>query len=257
MALVLILALGAALWAFSQPGGLSGVLGRLGLGQVAGAITGGPALYTLSQSDISAIARNYPDGSNNYTVHDTNATYTLAQAMAAAIQNLQIMCYTGDGYCAGQTRPSGSSVLSAGLASSQVAIAGATQIGDAASTDATGIVGTLGSLSNALPVVGSIIGIFAGVVSFISAAHAKAVALENSILCPLIPAVNQALATARANMVSGAWNGTQVMQDVEEIVTETMQVIAKDPGSGALHAVGEEVQAVRDAFQLIVTRSGI
>lgn len=257
MNLVLIAAVLALLWAFTQPGGLAGVLGRLGLGNVASSLTGGPTLYTLSAADIQAIAAGYSDGSNDYVVHDTNATYTLAQAMASAIQNLQIECYIGDGYCAAVARPSGSSVLAAGLAASGVAVQGAEQVGNAAPTSATGIVGALGSASNVIPVIGSIIGIFAGVASFISAHHAQAVALENSILCPLIPAVNQALATVRANMVSGAWNGTQIMQEVEQIVTETQQTIAKDPSSGALHAVGEEILAIRDAFATIVTRSGI
>ncbi len=220
-------------------------------------LTGGPKLYALTDADATAIQQNYGNGrvsggNGNFRV----GGQTFAQWMHQAILTLRVTVYTNDKFCQGAP-PSGASVLQLGITGAGSAVAEATNIGNAASPLAGGLTGFLGSASNALPIIGTVIGIFQGVMSFIGAHHAAAVRKENAILCPLLPAVNQAFANLEAKMRSGALNGSQVNQEADQIVTETMQVISQDPGSGALHAVGEEVEAVRDAFALIVSRSGI
>lgn len=221
-------------------------------------LTGGPTLYKLTDADATAIQQNYQNGrtvggNGNFRVDGVS----FADWMHAAILSLRITVYTKDTYCSGTARPSGASVLQTGLGGAGFAVNVGEQIGNNASTSATGLVGMLGSASNALPIIGTVIGIFTGVMSFISAHHAQAVRLENSILCPLIPALNQALANAEASMRNGSANGTQTKATLDAIVDETMQVIAKDPSSGALSAVGEQIHAVRDAFYMIVEKSGI
>jgi hypothetical protein len=212
-----------------------------------------PTIYALTAADVQSIAQNYSDGRSNYVIRDTNASYTLAAAMATAIRTLRISVYTGDGFCSGVARPSGNSILAAGqtvnLGTAGVAVAGSAISGGAAFAATT--------IGKALPIIGSFVGLFTGVMSFISAHHAAAVKLENQILCPLIPAVNQALANAEAAMRSGKANGQQTLANVAQIVQETEQVIAQDSSSGALHAVGEEIHAISDAFSLIVEKSGI
>lgn len=222
------------------------------------ALTGGPRLYALTDADATAIQQNYQNGrtvggNGNFIVDGVS----FASWMHSAILSLRLTVYTKDTYCSGQARPSGTNVLQLGLGGAGFAVAEGESIGNAASPLATGFVGTLGSLSSALPIVGTVIGIFSGVLSFMAAHHAAAVKLENSILCPLIPAVNQALANAEAAMRNGSANGTQTKAALDAIVDETMQVIAKDPSSGALAAVGEQIHAVRDGFYMIVEKSGI
>jgi hypothetical protein len=217
-----------------------------------------PKLYALTEADATAIQQNYENGrtsggNGNFVVDGVS----FAAWMHAAILTLRITVYTKDTYCGGVARPAGSTVLAAGLAGVGFGLAAAEQIGNSASTLATGIVGTLGSLSSALPIVGTIIGVFTGVMSFMAAHHAAAVKLENQILCPLIPALNQALANAEAAMRSGQANGAQTKSTLDAIVNETEQVISQDASSGALQAIGEQVRAVRDGFYTIVQNSGI
>jgi len=228
------------------------------LSNAIGTLTGGPKLYALTDADATAIQQNYQNGrtsggNGNFQVDGQS----FATWMHGAILSLRITVYTKDTFCSGVARPSGASVLQTGLGGAGFAVNVGEQVGNSASTSATGLVGLLGSASNALPIVGAIIGIFTGVMSFMSAHHSQAVKLENSILCPLIPALNQALANAEAAMRSGSASGTQTKATLDMIVNETEQVISKDASSGALQAVGEQVHAVRDAFYTIVENSGI
>jgi len=222
------------------------------------AITGGPTLYALTDADATAIQQNYQNGrtvggNGNFRVDGVS----FADWMHQAILSLRITVYTKDTYCSGQARPTGTSVLQLGTGAAGFAVTAGETVGNAASTTATGFTGFLGSASSSLPIIGTVIGIFSGVLSFMAAHHAAAVKLENSILCPLIPALNQALANAEAAMRNGSANGTQTKAAIDGIVNETMQVIAKDPSSGALAAVGEQIHAVRDGFYMIVEKSGI
>lgn len=222
------------------------------------ALTGGPTLYALTDADANSIQQNYENGrtvggNGNFVVDGLS----FAAWMHQAILSLRITVYTKDTYCSGQARPTGTSVLQLGTGAAGFAVTAGESIGNSASTTATGLTGFLGSASSALPIVGTLIGIFSGVLSFMAAHHAAAVKLENSILCPLIPAVNQALTNAEAKMRNGSANGTQTKAELDAIVDETMQVISKDPSSGALAAVGEQIHAVREAFYTIVEKSGI
>lgn len=251
MGIVLILVLiGAGILVAGKSGAIPGLA----------QLTGGPSLYALTDADANAIQQNYENGrtvggNGNFRVDGLS----FAQWMHQAILTLRITVYTADTYCTGQgPRPAGSDVLALGaLGAAGQLVQGATTIGDNASPLATGLTGLLGSASNALPIIGTAIGLFTGVMSFIAAHHAAAVKLENSILCPLIPALNQALANAEAAMRNGSANGPQTKATIDAIVNETFQVIAKDPSSGALSAVGEQIDAVRDAFYLIIQNSGI
>lgn len=234
------------------------VAGKSGAIPGLSALTGGPRLYALTDADATAIQQNYENGrtvggNGNFRVDGQ----TFATWMHQAILTLRVTVYTKDTFCGGQPRPSGASVLQLGAGGAGFAVNVAEQIGNNASTTATGFSGLLGSASSSLPIIGTVIGIFTGVMSFISAHHAAAVKLENSILCPLIPAVNQALANAEAAMRNGSANGTQTKATLDGIVTETMQVVSRDPSSGALSAVGEQIHAVRDAFYTIIEKSGI
>src|SRR5487761_810685 len=226
-------------------GGLAG-LGVL-LASKSGALTGSsaPKLYALTDADATAIQQNYENGrtrggNGNFRVDGTS----FADWMHQAILTLRVTVYTPDKYCQG-TPPSGGSILQLGITGAGSAVGYATDIGNSASPLAGGLTGMLGSLSSALPVIGTVIGIFTGVMSFIGAHHAAAVRKENAILCPLLPAINQAFANLEAKMRTGAANGAAVNQEADQIVTEGNQVISQDPSSGALRAVGEEVEAVR------------
>lgn len=238
----------------------SGSLGSLG-GLLA------PSLYQLTPADISEIASHYHDGSNTFQIQDNNnpfigpgvQRYSLAHAMQLAIQNLQVVAYAGDGYCQGTganpaaTGTDAISAISAGYTAkaSQVATSLAvSQQGVSAASDLSGI-------ASAIPIVGAIAGIATAVFGFLSAHHAARVQEENKILCPLLPMLNGWYQYIAQQMRSGAWNGATVMTNVQAVQQDAHQAIAQDSSSGALNAVKEEVDAITEAFGLIVKNSGI
>lgn len=235
-----IVALVAGIYLLSRGGGLSGITVNL---------------YSLTSDDVNTIASHYNNGSSTFTIHDANGvSYTLGDAMRRAIANLQIEAYTGDNYCLG----TGANPVQGDAIASMAAgnIANATQIAASLAHSATAAGAAASALGSAIPIVGTIVSAFTAVFGFISAHHAAAVALENKILCPLIPALNGSYQHVLAQMRSGT-SGADIMQAVETIQSQAHQVIAQDPGSGALHAVGEEVDAITEAFGLIVQKSGI
>lgn len=214
----------------------SGSLGSLG-GLLA------PSLYQLTPADISEIASHYHDGSNTFQIQDNNnpfigpgvQRYSLARAMQLAIQNLQVVAYSGDGFCQGIGTPDSKTVVTAEASQALAKI----------------------SASDPEPISHTILAIASKVFGFIGAHHAAAVQKENGILCPLVPRLNGEYAAVLQAMQSGQINGATVMVNVQAIQSQAHQVISTDSGSGALHAVGEEVDAITEAFGLIVKNSGI
>lgn len=204
-----------------------------------------PKLYQLTTYDVQAIAGQFSDGNNSYEIQDFNNPYTLsaygssryslAQAMALAIQIQQVVCYAGDGYCAGVGTPDSQTTVEAEGSNALAQI----------------------SASDPEPISKTILSLASKVFGFIGAHHAAAVEKENSILCPLVPRLNGEYAAVLKAMQSGQINGATVMANVNVIEQQAQQIIATDSGSGALHAVGEEVSAITLAFQKIVTESGI
>lgn len=239
-----ILALVAGAYLLSRTGALSslGIAAR--------------TLYTLTSDDINTIASHYNNGSSTFTVHDAGGvSYTLGQAMHSAIANLQIEAYTGDTYCNGTGANPVQGDAIAGMAAGQIATG--VQVAESLAKSAGAAVAQVGgALASAVPIVGTVVSVFTAVLGFISAHHAAAVALENKILCPLLPALNGAYQHVIAQMRAGA-TGADIMQAVQTIQAQAHQVIAQDAGSGALNAVGEEVDAITEAFALIVQKSGI
>lgn len=212
----------AALYLLSKGG--SGILGRILA----------PKLYQLTDADISTIAHHYHDGTNSYVIQDTNARYSLADAMHRSIQNLRIEAYVGDGFCQG------------------VGVSKSVEADQAASNLAA-----RAAQADPEPISHTILAITSKIFGFISAHHAAAIRKENAILCPLVPSLNSQYAYVEQQMRSGKFNGQQVIEAIDQIQQQAHSVIAEDSSSGALHAVGEEVDAVTEAFTLIVQRSGI
>jgi|SRR5690348_3436726 len=202
-----------------------------------------PALYQLTPADVQQIASGFHDGTNSFEIQDNNnpfigpgvQRYSLAHAMQLAIENLQVVCYAGDGFCQGIGQPD---------SKDQVAAIGSNALAQIAVRDPEPISKTILSLASE-------------VFGFIGAHHAAAVQKENGILCPLIPRLNGEYAALAQAMRSGSLGGSVVMANARAIQSQAHQVIATDSGSGALHAVGEEVDAITEAFQMIVSKSGI
>lgn len=204
-----------------------------------------PKIYQLTDSDIRNIASHYHDGSNNFEVDGKS----LAEWMYLSIQTLSNQAYTLDKYCQGLTPP-------AGITPGKITTLGSegTQI---AGTIEQTITGTALKATSAIPVIGTILSIGSLVFGFISAHHAAAVQKENQILCALLPQLNASWAYINSQMVSGAWDGPTVLANVQGLQTQAHSVISQDSSSGALHAVGEEVDAIVEAYSLIVQKSGI
>lgn len=234
-----LLIIGAALLAAWK----TGLLNKLGVPFLP------PNLYTLTQSDVEEIAGHYLDGRSTFKVNGI----TLGDALRLAIENHRIAAYTQTSkYCQGLVSPaqvaggagiaamaSGGVATSAGIASEMSSFTPALQ----------GI--------GAIPIIGSIAAIGTAIFGFISHHHAEAVAKENKILCPLIPALNGQWQHIDSQISSGKLDGVSAQQAVLAVQQQAHQVIAEDSSSGALHAIGEQVDAITEAYQLILEKSGL
>lgn len=229
-----------------------------------------PKLYILTASDIQEIGANFSDFTNSYQVSDATGEQSLAEAMQDAIENLQVYCYTDDSYCDGissEVAPASDAFTAISQGSVvttqqiQQSLAATSASEESSTTEAEGeaiAAGVAGQVAKAgIPVISQIAGFASAIISFIGSSHAAAVSKENAILCPLIPTLNGCYAYIKSQMTSGAWNGATILAAVTEVQTGAHTVIAQDSSSGALHAVGEEVDAITMAFQKIVAESTI
>lgn len=243
--------------------GLTGLTSEISsvASSVSGAAVINPAnIYTLSAQDIQTIGSQFSDFTNTYEVVDTNATYTLAAAMASAIQNLKIECYIGDGYCVAATGGAQYNYLyppanpaPANMVPSVAQIAsGGVSTAVAITSDISKL--ATGAVSSVIPFVGTVA---QAVLGFIAAKHAAAVTEENKILCSLIPQLNAWYAYIKTNFYAGAWSGADTMTIVQQVQAQAQAAIAQDTSSGALHAIGEEVEAITAAYQYIIEKSNL
>jgi hypothetical protein len=216
------------------------------------------SVYTPTQADVNSICAQFTDCTNQYVVQDTNASYTLAQAMQKALATLLICCYVGDGYCVNVAGGAAYNYLWAVPAgASTTGLGTLDQINAGQTVSSTQVAEDISeNLVQTIPVVGQVIGQIANVVTgFLNAHHAQAVELENSILCALIPILNGFYTQILANLQNGIWTPAQCAELAVQVQSQAHTAIAQDSASGALHAIGEEVDAITAMYQLIAANS--
>lgn len=215
-----------------------------------------PNLYTLTPTDVEEIAGHYSDGRSTFKVNGI----TLGDALRLAIKNHRIAAYTETSkYCQGLVSPAqiaGGAGIAA-MASGGVATADGIATNMFEQSQQASNPSELTGFAKSLPIIGIIASIGTAIFGFISHHHAEAVAKENKILCPLIPALNGQWQHIDSEISSGRLDGPTAQQAVLAVQQQAHQVIAEDSSSGALHAIGEQVDAITEAYQLILEKSGL
>lgn len=128
----------------------------------------------------------------------------------------------------------------------------ASQSADAINTG-LGLAGAAEAATNAIPIVGQIVGFFTSILGGIAAHHAQAVALEQSTLCQVVPAFNSALDAIDQEYRLGQLSGTQATQALETLFSQMNQALTQIERQGKCNAACvylRELQGIIDAKKL-------
>lgn len=141
--------------------------------------------------------------------------------------------------CGAGQKPTG--VLAASLTTGKITgiasagVSGAEAIGSAITGTAASAGGGIisGAVASAIPIIGSIVSAVTFGLNIIGQHHAQAVAKENSYLCQLIPAANQALADIDTQFRSGQISSAQATQQLDDLVANFETNLAPVVSGGA------------------------